>query len=1194
LPPNYPLQPYFGQLTAANKSLLTTLGIATCNVNIFDLNIPTDFIVVSGVDFQCILGNTFLYKSQIKICFDTMTLTQGNQVEKINLNNITEITQNSLDFSELPHENNTADTEIPDFILYCAHDITLLPNQASYVTVKTNDIIPNGHIAVNFSHKLQSNFINQNVGYLTTWSNETNNTLYIKNDSCFVQTIRENQKVAFAFVPISIETADLHSIQQQESYDFQSSLEQNIQMAYGANQSTYDKIFKIEEIPQTDSNSHKKIDICPTLDDNQKLQLEELLKEFNDIIYWSIADYSVANIKPVSFTLKDDTTPFRNRAFRYSYSEKAAIEKLVDELLSCGVLEHSESPYSSNFFVVSKKDGTYRPIADLRALNKSLNYIHYPTPFIDELLYFMQSSRIFSTCDLASAFHIIPIAEECRQFTAVQTHIGHFQFKVLPQGLAISPSLFQKVMYENFGFLIPKCLILYFDDACVHAPDFPTMMENLRQFFTKLRGLNIKLKYNKCHFGYTTVSLLGFQISEKGISPCPRKVEVIKNLEIPRTLKMLRGFYGMASYYRRHQKNFASRTHCLTQLLRKDAEFKITREHIAAIEDIKSGLSEVAYLTHYEPHKPLRLETDGSCRGISASIHINKEGSFVPFSFASRALTESERRLAPIHFELLAICFGFKQFRQYLLDSSTEIEVLTDCAPLQSIFSASYKGKLSPQLLRLCLQLQGYRFTIKSRSGASNLAADYFSRYPPPTLSAPAAAPRAAEQHSNAHLLAIEELNFNEEQRKDPNLARIIDALSGAACETKVARKARAYSLDNTTKILYKKNYTNHGEKRLAVVPTQLIPRILTHFHDEPMQGAHTGIFRTAKKISAKFYFDNLTKIVTDFCNSCRECQERKRPIRPRQGFLQPTIHKGPFNTMQLDIFGPVQKTGLFHLKYVHIAICVTTKFVYMLPTKTCTAEATADFIMKIVCTFGLVEHLVVDGGSNFVADLTKELTNRLGINLDVSTAYHPQTIGANERMHGPLANYLSSYLNNCDALWPKYIRAAQLALNCSPSTATQFSPYYLVFGIHPRSPLENNWNLPAQYDTTEKWMENLKKARDLCISNLNKINVKMSEKYNKGRVSPDYKIGQLVMIKFPQNVAGRTDKFVRKFRGPYRVTEKLSPLNYMVARIINGTIKSYKVHVVRMKKYHGRPTYLVTPRVKIIGKKSKLYFLDY
>lgn len=56
----------------------------------------------------------------------------------------------------------------------------------------------------------------------------------------------------------------------------------------------------------------------------------------------------------------------------------------------------------------------------------------------------------------------------------------------------------------------------------------------------------------------------------------------------------------------------------------------------------------------------------------------------------------------------------------------------------------------------------------------------------------------------------------------------------------------------------------------------------------------------------------------------------------------------------------------------------------------------------------------------------------------------------------------------------------------------------------------------------------------------------------------------------------------------------KLSDLNYECQRIINGKIKTTTVHITRMKPYHMRPTYLVTPKRKIVGAKNKLFFLDY
>lgn len=299
--------------------------------------------------------------------------------------------------------------------------------------------------------------------------------------------------------------------------------------------------------------------------------------------------------------------------------------------------------------------------------------------------------------------------------------------------------------------------------------------------------------------------------------------------------------------------------------------------------------------------------------------------------------------------------------------------------------------------------------------------------------------------------------------------------------------------------------------------------------------------------------------------------------------------------TLQIDAFGPC-KIGLFGMKYIHVAICVSSKFCILHACKSIDAEATADFIInQICCTFGLPETIITDQGTNYTSGLIKELTKRIGIKLNFATAHHHQTVGTNERLHGPLANYLSMYVNNASSLWPKYVKCAQMALNCSPSHALDGqTPYFIVFGMTPRTAQDINWNLPCEYVTTQQWLENLHKARELCVSHLNQMNMKMAAKYNKGREQPSYKIGQLVLVHFPQSIPSQVDKFTRKYRGPYRVVNKLSALNYEVTRIKNGSIITYRVHVDRMKPFKIRASYLVAPRIKIRGHKRKLYFLDY
>lgn len=538
--------------------------------------------------------------------------------------------------------------------------------------------------------------------------------------------------------------------------------------------------------------------------------------------------------------------------------------------------------------------GSLRAVADLRKINAKCEYINYPTPYIEDLLYYLNGSKIFSSCDLADAYNTIPLDVSCRKYAAIQTHMGLYQFTCLPQGLSVSPNIFQKIMQDNFNSQIPHSLIIYFDDCCVHAPDFATMIINLRKFFAKLRDLDLKVRWNKCNFGYSSISLLGFQINKDGISPSPQKVETIQKLEIPKTLTHLRGFLGLCSYYRKFVKNFSARAASLNNLLKNDVPFIIGETEIAAINDIKQAISTTALLTHYEPKKKIRVEVDASKEGLGVALHIEKGDKFIPFCFGSRTLSDNEKKWAPIHWELLSIVFLYRKFRPYLLDA--DVLIVTDCAPLKQILDHSYHNKLSPRLLRLALQLQGYKFKIQVIPGKLNKAADFFSRYPSEKDNGIIKLWDDEEiKIITEKIMQVEEINFSEEQIKDAVITKIINALTTGGEERAVQRKARAFEYDAEKKLLFRKNYSAHGEKRLLVVPKHLINRLLIAYHDEPHSGGHFGIFRTMKKISSKYYFDNMLKIVTEYCNSCSECQHKKRAIRAPQGYLQATKHEGVF-----------------------------------------------------------------------------------------------------------------------------------------------------------------------------------------------------------------------------------------------------------------------------------------------------------
>ena len=155
--------------------------------------------------------------------------------------------------------------------------------------------------------------------------------------------------------------------------------------------------------------------------------------------------------------------PFRP-IYRLSPVEKDEVTKQIGELLSKGLIEPSLSPFGAPILFVAKKDGSLRMVVDYRALNKLTIKNRYPLPRIDDLLDQLQGARIFSSLDLLSGYHQVPLHPSDVPKTAFRTPIGSYQFRVLSMGLTNAPSTFSHVMNGVFKGLIRKSVPIYLDD----------------------------------------------------------------------------------------------------------------------------------------------------------------------------------------------------------------------------------------------------------------------------------------------------------------------------------------------------------------------------------------------------------------------------------------------------------------------------------------------------------------------------------------------------------------------------------------------------------------------------------------------------------------------------------------------------------------------------------------------------------
>ncbi|KAG7572601.1 Neutral/alkaline non-lysosomal ceramidase C-terminal [Arabidopsis suecica] len=352
--------------------------------------------------------------------------------------------------------------------------------------------------------------------------------------------------------------------------------------------------------------------------------------------------------------LLEGSNHVNQRPYRYALYQKNEIDKIVKELLVSGTIQPSSSPYASPVVLVKKKDGTWRLCVDYRGLNGMTIKDRFPIPLIEDLMDELGGSTIYSKIDLRAGYHQVQMELDDIPKTAFKTHSGHYEYVVMPFGLTNAPATFQSLMNSVFQEFLRKFVLIFFDDILVYSSSMELHVKHLEVVFELMQQNNLFAKRSKCDFAISRVEYLGHYIEEKGVSTDPNKIRAVSEWPKPANLKQLRGFLGLAGYYRRFVKNFGIIAKPLTALTMKDS-FLWNEEAQNAFEAMKKALCEAPVLALPMFDKPFVVETDACGQGIGAVLM--QEGH--PLAYISRQLKGRQLHLSIYDKELLAVVFAW-------------------------------------------------------------------------------------------------------------------------------------------------------------------------------------------------------------------------------------------------------------------------------------------------------------------------------------------------------------------------------------------------------------------------------------------------------------------------------------------------------------------------------------------------------
>ena len=598
---------------------------------------------------------------------------------------------------------------------------------------------------------------------------------------------------------------------------------------------------------------------------------------------------------------------------------------------------------------------------------------------------------------------------------------------------------------------------------------------------------------------------------------------------------------------------------------------------------------------------PFKLHTDASISGLGAVLYQQQGGLDRFLAYASRSLKPSERNYPAHKLEFLALKWAvMDKFHDYLYGA--KFEVVTDNNPLTYVLTSA---KLDATGHRWVAALANYNFSLHYRSGKLNKDADSLSRLCegndreevvyPDVLNAimhSCQVPREELALAESVLVgrsfpiqipdngispdtvkALSSTDWIKGQDADPAISRVKEILQypkkpSARTIAKESPDVRKFLRDwgrftVKDKVLYRTATVNGEKYDQLVIPANTKSIVLKALHDD---NGHQGRDRTSWLIKTRFFWLWMDKDIESKVRHCDRCiRQKTRPVHAAE--LVNITSSAPMELVCIDYLSLETSKGGF--ENILVITDHFTRYAQAIPTKNQTARTTARVLFdSFIVHYGFPTKLHSDKAQNFESRVIRHLCRIGGIKKTRTTPYHPMGNGQCERFNQTLLRMLGTLEPSKKSDWKSYVSPLVHAYNATRHESTGFSPFYLMFGRHPKLAIDAFLGVDPNAETGKNKTEYVKKLQsrlDFAYSKATEEAKRQAERYkayyDKEVRENKLLVGDRVLIR-NLGLTGKhklADKWEQK---PYIVLEQpLSDIPVFKVRREDGTGRIKTLH---------------------------------